>query len=181
MLKKAITYTDFNGEEVTEHFYFNLTKAELIELEMSHEGGLSESLKKIVESGDGGKIIQEFKDIILKAYGERSLDGKRFVKSQHARDEFESTEAYSTLFVSLVTDPEAAAEFVSGIMPQDLMQQAQLKMETEVQEAKEELESVYNPPEKPKVITQAEAEAMDAAQLQTGLVSGALVIAQEIH
>jgi hypothetical protein len=184
LLKKSITYTDFNGDEVTEDFYFNLTKAELIEIEMAHEGGLSESLKKIVKSEDGAKIMAEFKYIILMAYGERSLDGKRFSKSQHLREQFESTEAYSELFVSLVTDPEAAAEFVQGVMPKDLMDQAQMVMELENQEPEqpaEEPQSIYNPPEKVRMITQAEAEEMDAAQLQAGLVSGALQIAPEIH
>lgn len=174
MLKKPITYTDFNGVEVTEDFYFNLTKAELIELEMAHEGGLSESLKRIVAAEDGKRIMEEFKNIILKAYGEKSLDGKKFVKSQHLRDEFESTEAYSELFVSLVTDPEAASEFISAIMPQDLMKQAQLTMETENVQPEE---NGYIPPQEPKQITWEEAQAMDAAELQAGIGSGALVIA----
>lgn len=175
MLKKAIKYTDFNGEEVTEDFYFNLTKAELIELEVGHEGGLSESLKRIVDAEDGGQIVKEFKEIILKAYGERSPDGKRFVKHRALRDQFESTEAYSELFVSLVTDPDAASEFISGIMPQDLMQDAQLAMETTPAKPV----SMYEPPKEPRVITRAEAEEMDAAQLQSGLSSGALRFAPD--
>lgn len=202
MLKKSITYTDFNGVEVTEDFYFNLTKAELIELEMAHEGGLSESLKKIVAAEDGKRIMEEFKNIILKAYGEKSLDGKKFVKSQHLRDGFESTEAYSELFVSLVTDPEAAAEFISGIMPQDLMTQAQLTMELQTTEndihkarvkmEREERERRVaesphiptdeepvpaEPPAEPKMISLEESEAMDPAQLQAGLRSRALRVA----
>lgn len=183
MLKKPITYTDFNGVEVTEDFYFNLTKAELIELEMAHEGGLSESLKRIVAAEDGKRIMEEFKNIILKAYGEKSLDGKKFVKSQHLRDEFESTEAYSELFVSLVTDPEAASEFISAIMPQDLMKQAQLTMEMEkedvVEFAQQEPEEPVpaEPPAEPKVISLEESEAMDPAQLQAGLRSRALRVA----
>lgn len=181
MLKKPITYTDFNGAEVTEDFYFNLTKAELIELEMGHEGGLSEALKKIVASEDGKRIMEEFKNIILKAYGEKSLDGKKFVKSQHLRDEFESTEAYSELFVSLVTDPEAAAEFISGIMPQDLMRQAQMSLEQEPQEAVKAPDAMYVPPREPKRISWDEAQAMDPAELQVGLGSGALIIAAPIE
>lgn len=181
MLKKPITYTDFNGVEVTEDFYFNLTKAELIELEMGHEGGLSEALKQIVASEDGKRIMEEFKNIILKAYGEKSLDGKKFVKSQHLRDEFESTEAYSELFVSLVTDPEAAAEFISGIMPQDLMRQAQMSLEQEPQEAVKAPDAMYVPPREPKRISWDEAQAMDPAELQVGLGSGALIIAAPIE
>jgi hypothetical protein len=124
VLKKTITYTDFNGDEVSEDFYFHLSKAELIEIEMSHKGGLSEALKKIIAADDGATIISEFKKIILSAYGERSEDGKRFVKTQQLREEFESSEAYSTLFVELVTNADSAAEFVNGVVPADLAEEA---------------------------------------------------------
>lgn len=119
MLKKTITYTDFNGKEVTEDFYFHLSKADLIELEMSQhgEGGMAAWLKKIVDSNDGKAIINEFKKLILNSYGQKSPDGKRFVKSDALRDEFMSTEAYSTLFMELCTNTEAAANFVNGIVP----------------------------------------------------------------
>lgn len=117
MLKKTITYEDFNGEIISEDFFFHLSQAELVELEMSHEGGLSESLQKIIAAEDGKAIIAEFKNIILSAYGKRSDDGKRFIKNEYVREEFESTEAYSTLFMELVTDTDAAIEFVNGIVP----------------------------------------------------------------
>src|SRR5687767_7473150 len=120
MLKKSITYENYSGEKVTEDFYFHLTKAELVELEVSHKDGLSESLKKIVASEDGGQIIKEFKNIVLKAYGVKSPDGRRFIKNDQLRQEFESTEAYSVLFMELVTDAGAAAEFVNGVVPQDV-------------------------------------------------------------
>lgn len=178
MLKKAITYTDFNGEELTEDFYFNLTKAELIELEMGFDGGLSEGLKKIVASKDGNAIMQEFKRIVLTAYGQRTPDGKRFVKNQTLRDEFESTEAYSVLFVEIVTDPDKAADFVRGIMPQDLIAQAQLTMEglvSDVELVPAEEGQAYEAKD-PKVISLEESKAMDVAQLQTGLNSGDLKI-----
>lgn len=124
MLKKTITYEDFNGNTVSEDFFFHLSKAELVELELSHKGGLSDSLKKIIESEDGKAIIAEFKNIILTSYGKRSDDGRRFVKNQTLRDEFESSEAYSTLFMELVTDAEAAADFVNGIIPAGLSEEA---------------------------------------------------------
>lgn len=123
MLKKTITYEDFNGETVSEDFYFHLSKAELIELEMSHTGGLQEALRRIVAAEDGAAIIAEFKKIILGAYGQKSHDGRRFIKTQQLRDEFESTEAYSTLFMELVTDADAAAKFVNGIMPKNLAEE----------------------------------------------------------
>lgn len=124
MLKKTISYTDFNGDEVKEDCFFHLSKAELIELEVSHEGGLSDAMTKVIEANDGQTIIGEFKKIILMAYGKKSPDGKRFIKNQKLREEFESSEAYSTLFVELVTDADAASDFVNGIVPPDLAEEA---------------------------------------------------------
>lgn len=118
MLKKTITYTDFDGNERTEDFYFNLTKAEVTEMEMSTEGGLTKSLNKIVAEQDSKKIIESFKDLILRSYGEKSPDGKRFIKSQELRDSFAQTEAYSDIFMELATNAELASAFVNGIIPQ---------------------------------------------------------------
>lgn len=117
MLKKTITYTDYNGSERTEDFYFNLSKAEIMEMEMSTTGGLAEMIKKIVAAQDAPSIIKIFKKLILKAYGEKSPDGKRFIKSDDLSASFSQTEAYSVLFMELATDEEAAAAFVNGIVP----------------------------------------------------------------
>ena len=117
MLKKTITYTDYDGNERTEDFYFNLTKAEVLELEMSQNGGLAKLLQKIVAEEDTKRIIELFKEIILKSYGEKSLDGKRFVKSEDLRNSFTQTEAYSELFMELATNAESATAFVNGITP----------------------------------------------------------------
>lgn len=117
MLKKTITYTDYNGVERTEDFYFNLTKAEVMEMEMSTTGGLAEMINRIVAAQDAPAIIKIFKELVLKAYGVKSPDGKRFIKSEQLRDEFEQTEAYSQLFMELATDADAAAKFVNGIVP----------------------------------------------------------------
>lgn len=117
MLKKTMTYTDYNGNERTEDFYFNLTNAEVMELEMSTSGGLTEMISRIVAAQDAPAIIKIFKDLILKAYGEKSLDGKRFIKSPELSDAFSQTEAYSQLFMELATDADAAANFVNGIVP----------------------------------------------------------------
>lgn len=117
MLKKTITYTDYNGVERTEDFYFNLTKAEVMEMEMSTSGGLSEMINKIVATQDAPAIIKIFKDIILKSYGEKSLDGKKFVKSEELSNAFSQTEAYSVLFMELATDTEAASNFINAIVP----------------------------------------------------------------
>lgn len=120
MLKKTITYTDYNGSERTEDFYFNLTKAEVMEMEMSTTGGLAEMIKRIVNAQDQPAIIKVFKDLVLKAYGEKSPDGKRFIKSDEIAAAFSQTEAYSILFMELATDADAAAKFVNGIVPSDV-------------------------------------------------------------
>jgi isopentenyl diphosphate isomerase/L-lactate dehydrogenase-like FMN-dependent dehydrogenase len=120
MLKKTITYQDYNGKELTEDFYFNLSKAELVELELSREGGLMESLQKIIADKDGAVIIAEFKKIVLQAYGEKSADGKRFIKNDEVREAFSQTEAYSQLFFELATNDGAAAAFIQGIVPEGL-------------------------------------------------------------
>lgn len=118
MLTKKITYTDYNGVERTENFYFNLSKAELIEMEMGTSGGFAEMLTRIVDAQDGAAIIKTFKELVLKAYGEKTPDGKRFVKSPELAEAFSQTEAYSNLFMELATDADAAAKFVNGIMPE---------------------------------------------------------------
>lgn len=117
MLKKTITYVDYDENERTEDFFFNLSKAELTEMEMSHNGGLVKVIEKIAAAQDSKRIVELFKDLILKAYGEKSLDGKRFVKSQELRDAFAQTQAYSDLFMELASNAEAAAAFVNGIVP----------------------------------------------------------------
>jgi hypothetical protein len=117
MLKKTFTYTDYNGNERTEDKYFNLTQAEIMEMEMSVDGGLSEMIQRIVSAQDSPSIIKVFKELILKSYGEKSPDGKRFIKSEELSTEFSQTEAYSLLFTELATDADKAAEFVNGIIP----------------------------------------------------------------
>lgn len=118
MLKQPITYTDYNGVERTEDFYFNLSQAEVMEMEMGTSGGLAEMITKIVNANDAPSIIKIFKDIVLKAYGEKSPDGKRFIKSEEIATAFSQTEAYSNFFMELATDAEKAAKFVNGIMPE---------------------------------------------------------------
>ena len=122
MLKKTITYTDYNDMERTEDFYFNLTKAEIMEMEMSTSGGLAEMIQRIVAAQDAPAIVKIFKDLVLKAYGEKSPDGKRFIKNDEIRDAFAQTEAYSQLFMELATDADAAAKFINGIVPADVNQ-----------------------------------------------------------
>ena len=117
MIKKTITYNDYNGNSRTEDFYFNLTPAEIAQMQYSAEGGYKEKLERIVQMKDGAQIMKAFVDLINKAYGKKSDDGRRFIKSQEILEEFVSTEAYSILFMELATDAKKAAEFVNGLMP----------------------------------------------------------------
>ena len=123
MIKETITYTDYNGVERKEDFYFNLTKAEIMEMEMSTRGGLAEMIQRIVAAQDQPAIIKIFKDLIVKAYGVKSPDGKRFIKNPEVVEEFVQTEAFSQMFMKLATDSDAAAKFVNGIVPADMAKQ----------------------------------------------------------
>lgn len=120
MLKKTITYTDYDGRERTEDFYFNLTKAELIEMDFSAKGGMQKLLEQIAETNDRKRLIELVKDLILRSYGVKSEDGRRFVKSKELSEEFSQTEAFSELFMEVGTDDGAAVAFVKGILPQGL-------------------------------------------------------------
>lgn len=119
MLKKTITYTDYNGNERTEDFYFNLTKAEILEMELSTEGGLQQMIEKIIAAQDMPALSKYFKQIILMSYGEKSPDGKRFIKNDQLREEFSQTEAFSQLYVDLATDDKIAADFINGVIPNE--------------------------------------------------------------
>lgn len=176
MLKKSITYEDFNGDTVTEDFYFNLTKAELVELEVSHEGGLKESLEKIVADEDGKQIIAEMKNIVLGSYGTKSVDGRRFIKNQDLRDEFESSEAYSVLFMELVTEADAAVEFVTGVMPKGMVDKNQEKMEFTPATPQGIAEAVNQNHPEPHLLTEKELREMDRDELKSGLATGRYIL-----
>ena len=120
MLKKTIKYTDYDGNEREEDFYFNLSKAEVTEMELSKEGGMSEYIKKISATQNGPELIKLFKEIITKSYGENSLDGKRFIKNKELTEAFTQTEAYSELFVELASNADEAVKFINGIMPKNM-------------------------------------------------------------
>ena len=123
MIKLTRTYTDFNDVERTEDFYFHMTKAEVMEMEMSTSGGMAEMIQRIVAAQDIPAIIKVFKELVLKAYGQKSPDGKRFIKNAEQTEEFAQTNAYSDIFMELATDADKAAEFVNGIMPADIQKQ----------------------------------------------------------
>lgn len=123
MYRKTITYTDYDGTSRTETFLFNFSKAELAELQLSTDGGLETYIKRIVDAQDTKALVKIFKDLLLKSYGVKSDDGRRFIKSEALSTEFSQTEAYSEFFMELATDDKAAAEFINGIMPSDLQQE----------------------------------------------------------
>jgi hypothetical protein len=120
MLKRTIKYEDYNGEPASEIVYFNISKAELIELEVSYKVGFQEHLQAIIDSEDRKGLIEEFKTLILMAYGVKSEDGKRFIKSEELRTEFTQTAAYDALFMELATDENAASKFILGVVPKDM-------------------------------------------------------------
>lgn len=136
MLKKPITYENFDGETVTEDHYFNFSKAELVELEVSEKEGFSELLQKVVKAEDGAAIVSNFKKIIMLAYGVRSEDGKRFDKSDEVKKAFMETEAYSALFMQLAMDTDFATEFINGVMPAGMIP-SDIPNEVAVQKAKD--------------------------------------------
>ena len=130
MYSRTITYTDYDGNQRTEECFFHLSKAEVLEMQMSWDGGLDKILRKIIAEKDQKRMIEMFKMIILKSYGVKSLDGRRFIKTPEVVEEFTQTEAYSELFMLLSTDDQVAAEFINGILPQSLIDDAK-KLEEE--------------------------------------------------
>lgn len=134
MLKKTIEFEDYYGNPRKEDFYFNLSEAEVTEMAVSTPGGIEEMLKRIISAQDGATIMKTFKDIILKSYGEKSLDGRRFIKSKELSEAFSQTEAYNKLFIEMVTDDVAAANFIKGILPkgQQVSEEAVQKMTSDL-------------------------------------------------
>lgn len=120
MFKKTITYNDFNDVERTEDFYFNFTESELMEMQLGTTGGLDQSLSKIVAGLDMPSIVSFFKEFVLNAYGEKSADGRRFIKNDQIREAFSQTNAYNKLFMELAVDDVAASEFINGVIPKDV-------------------------------------------------------------
>ena len=119
MIKKTIAYKDYDGNEREEDFYFNINRAEAVEMQAKVGGGLDAFIRRIVSERDTEKLVGFFKELILMSYGQKSFDGRRFEKSKEITDSFVQTEAYPTLFMELANDADKAAEFVNGIIPHD--------------------------------------------------------------
>ena len=126
MIKKTVQYVDFNGDSQTEDIYFNLSKAELTEMEASYNNGLKSTIQKISEAKDNGALIAIFKNILTRSVGKRSEDGKRFIKNEQIIEEFVSSEAYSTLFMELAFNADAAVDFIAGVVPKDLINKEEI-------------------------------------------------------
>ena len=124
MIKETIKYTDWFGNEREEDYYFNLMQSELVEMEMNLGGSLEYYIQKISQTQDMAELWKLFKNIVLKAYGEKSTDGKRFMKSEEMRTNFEQTPAYDKLIMKLIGDAEYAGEFVNQLMPRELVEAA---------------------------------------------------------
>jgi len=142
MLKKLISYTDYNGKDRSENFYFNLNKAELMEMELGTVGGMQNLIQLIIDKQDIPEIIKAFKMIILKSYGEKSADGVRFIKSDALSEAFSQTEAYANLYMELISNADAAAAFINGIVPADLVRnqaEEEKQEETKPEETKAEV------------------------------------------
>lgn len=136
MLKKTITYMDYDGNNREEDFYFNLNEAELTTMQMSEVGGLQKQLQNMIRTNDAARIMATIRDIIRRSYGIKSPDGKRFIKSEELSDEFEQTEAYSILFMKLCTDADEAAAFVNGILPKNIADEVKKAQKAEEKKLK---------------------------------------------
>jgi hypothetical protein len=128
MIKKTLTWTDFNDKEVTEDFYFHLSKPEVLQLEVGVKGGLTELIKKVIETEDHDELVTWFKKIILLSYGQKSEDGRRFIKSPQLSEEFAQTGAYEVLFMGLAGDEQAASQFIKGILPADVQDKPKIQV-----------------------------------------------------
>lgn len=117
MYKRSVKYIDFDGNPCTDEFYFNLTKTELAEMELSKDGGLTKTVEKIVETKDKRQLMDIFKELLIKSVGDKSVDGKRFMKNDTIRENFVNSAAYDELFMELATNEESAIAFINGITP----------------------------------------------------------------
>jgi hypothetical protein len=117
MLKKTVTFEDLDGNEVTEDFYFHLSKADIIEMEASEQGGMAQHLAAMIATNDNGQILSAVKLILERTVGRRSEDGRRFERSKEITEAFMQSDAYSVVFMDLVTDAAKAAEFFKGVIP----------------------------------------------------------------
>lgn len=205
MLKKDITYKDFNGETTTETFYFHLSQADLLRMEVRTKGGLQKALEVMVQAEDGAAIMEFIETFIKESVGRKSPDGRRFEKSATILDDFTSSNAYDALFMELCTNPANAADFLNGIVPAEMAENIeklskldQVKAKVAERHPGEARLAVEKPhdgdvvpldpdteitdpsqPLRPRTLTIAEMQEMDDAELRTGLAEGRFVIGKD--
>lgn len=150
MIKKTVSYEGFDGETITEDLYFHFNKAELMELEVETDRGFSKKLQAVAEAKDVREVLAVFKDIVVRSYGVRSEDGKRFIKTERAREEFDGSEAYSEVLFDLLSNPANAARFVGGLMPSDLLEKAKAESNLDIEKMIQELEEEEAKKDEPK-------------------------------
>lgn len=178
MLKKTITYKDFNEEEVKEDFFFNLSEADLLEIEMSYKEGLSVLLPRVMEEQDMPTLLSIFKKFVSGSYGRKSEDGRRFIKNPKLREDFESSGAYSALIMEFVTDDGAFNKFILGIMPRGFLTEKQIE---EFSALTEKAAVDVTPKPEPKALTMDEAKliGMTGKEITDKVVAGEIVIVDE--
>jgi hypothetical protein len=127
MLTKTIKATDFDGKEYEETLYFNLTESELMELELGTEGGFTKMLQNSMNKNNVPALMKAFKEILLKSYGEKSADGRRFIKSDKITEDFLNSASYDAIYMELITNADAASAFINGVVPKKLSEKAKTK------------------------------------------------------
>ena len=180
MFKKVISYTDYNGTKRNEEFCFNFTKAEIWDLDLRTPGGIKALYQRIIDTQDGQGLADQFKFLIQKSYGVKSLDGRRFMKGDEVLKNFTETEAYSNFYIELATNSDSAAAFINGIMPKDLVEEA-LK-EGAAQAANSNLLQIPQFNNQPTVpVSQPETVAPQVVQPQQPVYSSEPVLPMEVQ
>ena len=148
MLARKIKYTNLNGEERERTFYFHFSKSEVMEMELSKEGGFEVFIQRIIDTRDQQELVRMFRDLIQKSYGIKSDDGEQFIKNEKVLNEFVQSEAYSELYMELATNTDAAIEFINGIFPQQIM--AEVQNDPEYQKKIAEYKQMISKEKKPE-------------------------------
>lgn len=148
MLARKIKYTNLNGEERERTFYFHFSKSEVMEMELSKEGGFEVFIQRIINTRDQKELVKMFRDLIQESYGIKSDDGEQFIKNEKVLNEFVQSEAYSELYMELATNTDAAIEFINGIFPQQIM--AEVQNDPEYQKKIAEYKQMISKEKKPE-------------------------------
>lgn len=148
MLARKIKYTNLNGEERERTFYFHFSKSEVMEMELSKEGGFEVFIQRIIDTRDQKELVKMFRDLIQESYGIKSDDGEQFIKNEKVLNEFVQSEAYSELYMELATNTDAAIEFINGIFPQQIM--AEVQNDPEYQKKIAEYKQMISKEKKPE-------------------------------